>query len=106
MGHQVAAGFQHRALRKGHFYNDVVTFRDQIMANLVPCEDHAFGKWVSKAKEHGLQKSRLHLTIAGDDAIFWISDRRGRVIQMDREELLELLTLLNQRMPLDALGSI
>ena len=48
----------------------------------------------------------MHLTIAGDNDVFWISDRRGQVMRMEREELMELLTLLNNRMPLDALGDI
>jgi len=76
------------------------------VANLVPCEDLPFGKWISTKKVSGLQKSQLHITIAGDNDVFWLSDRRGRAIKMAREELLELLTLLNKRMPLDALGAI
>ena len=81
-------------------------FRDPTVEKIVPCEDLPFGKWVSRPKENGLEKSRLHITVAGDNAIFWITDRRGHAIQMDKSEVLELLTILNKRMPLDSLGAI
>ena len=81
-------------------------YRDSTVAKIVPCEDLPFGKWVSKHKERGLEKGRLHITVAGDNAIFWITDRRGHAIQMDKAEILELLTILNNRMPLDSLGAI
>ena len=93
-------------LRNGDSYNDAVTYRDPTVSKIVPCEDIPFGKWFSRPKERGLQKSQLHLTVAGDDDIFWISDRMGHAMRLDRAELLELLTMLNKRMPLDSLGSI
>jgi hypothetical protein len=83
-----------------------VSFRDPKLAQIIPFVDHAFGKWKSDKQVAGLQKNRMHLTIGGDDDIFWLSDRRGHVIRLERDELFELLSILNNRMPLEALANI